>query len=55
MADATTLTITSVTLEGLVMRAFLSPGQAPRGLAFDGVYLWNADASQRIYQLRIKN
>ena len=35
-----------------VIDSFDSPGSAPRGLAFDGTYLWNADSSNdKIYKL----
>ena len=55
LSDPTNLTIYELTSGGSVMRRFLSPGQSPRGLASDGYYLWNADGSQKLYQLRVLN
>jgi len=35
-----------------VVSSFTSPGPGPRGLAFDGTYLWNADSNMdKIYKL----
>jgi hypothetical protein len=52
ISDMATLTIFQINVDGDVLRAFLSPGQSPRGLTFDGAYLWNVDGNQRIYQLK---
>ena len=39
-------------IAGTVISSFASPSTYPRGLAFDGTYLWNADASPgMIYKL----
>jgi hypothetical protein len=53
ISDAQLLTVYQVTPDGTVLRSFLSPGQFPRGLAWDGPFLWNADGTQKIYQLRL--
>jgi len=55
ISDSSTLTIFQLTIEGRVLRTFLSPGQSPRGLTYDGNYLWNVDGEQKIYQLSIQD
>jgi DNA-binding beta-propeller fold protein YncE len=53
VADSSNMSITQISVTGTVLRSFISPGQAPRGLAFDGRFLWHADGYQKIYQLKI--
>ena len=55
LSDMATLTIYQISVEGDILRAYLSPGQSPRGLTYDGAYLWNVDGSRRIYQLKFQN
>ena len=41
-------------MSGEVIKSFASPSTAPRGLAFDGKYLWHCDsAAYLIYQLNL--
>ena len=54
VSDPRTLTIYEIDTGGRVLRKYLSAGQSPQGLAFDGRFLWNADANQKLYQLRFQ-
>ena len=55
LSDPSSLTIYQVTIDGTVLRVYLSPGQSPQGLTFDGNFLWSVDGDQKIYQLRVQN
>ena len=55
LSDPSSLTIYQTTVDGTVLRMFLSPGQSPLGLTHDGNFLWNVDGDQKIYQLRVQN
>lgn len=35
----------------VVADSFPAPGSQPRGLAWDGSFLWNADAGDTVYQI----
>lgn len=55
LSDPSALTIYQVSTEGQILRSYLSPGQSPQGLTHDGSFVWNADADQKIYQLRVQD
>jgi hypothetical protein len=52
ISDPRTISIYELDAAGNLLRKYLAPGPSPQGLAFDGRYLWNADANLRLFRLR---
>lgn len=52
ISDPLSVLIYKLNSEGKVLSTYSSPGQSPRGLTYDGAYLWNSDASGKAFQLR---
>lgn len=52
VSDPLSALIHKISIDGKVLSTYSSPGQTPKGLTYDGTYLWNSDASGKAFQLR---
>jgi len=52
VSDSSSSSILKIKLDGSVEAGYKAPEQSPKGLATDGIFLWNADASGKLFQLK---